>query len=95
MEKHQACKLNATKIAVVVEKKFCKYVENSKKKANMTEMWHNSQNCCVRMIVLLKNRQRFGIAKSNKFVLRFTHLALSLQLIKQQPDETKFFEGAS
>gem|GEM_PF-1378508 len=42
----------------------------------MTEMWHNSQNCCVRMIVLLKNRQRFGIAKSNKFVLRFTHLAL-------------------
>ena len=61
----------------------------------MAEMRHNSQNCCVRMIVLLKNRLRFGIAKSNKFVLRFTHLALSLQLIKQQPDETKFFEGAS
>lgn len=59
----------------------------------MTEMWHNSQNCCVRMIVLLKNRLRFGIAKSNKFVLRFTHLALSLQLIKQQPDETKFLKG--
>lgn len=95
MEKHQACKLNATKIAVVVEKKFCKCVENSKKKADMTEMRHNSQNCCVRMIVLLKDRLRFGIAKSNKFVLRFTHLALSLQLIKQQPDETKFFEGAS
>ena len=76
MEKHQACKLNATKIAVVVEKKFCKYVENSKKKANITKMRHNSQSCCVRMIVLLKNRQRFGIAKSNKFVLRFTHLAL-------------------
>ena len=67
MEKHQACKLNATKIAVVVEKKFCKYVENIKKKANMTEMWHNSQNCCVRMIVLLKNRQRFGKTFSNKF----------------------------
>jgi len=48
-------------------KKFCKYVENSKKKANMTEMWHNSQNCCVRMIVLLKNRQRFGKTFSNKF----------------------------
>ena len=48
----------------------------------MTEMWHNSQNCCVRMIVLLKDRQRFGIAKSNKFVLRFTHLALSLQYDK-------------
>lgn len=40
-------------------------------------------------------RLRFGNTKSNKFVLRFTHLALSLQLIKQQPDETKFFEGAS
>lgn len=61
----------------------------------MTEMRHNSQSYCVRMIVLLKDRLRFGIAKSNKFVLRFTHLALSLQLIKQQPDETKFFEGAS
>lgn len=95
MEKHQACKLNVAKIAVAVEKKFRKYVEGSKKKANMTEMRHNSQSCCVRMIVLLKDRQRFGIAKSNKFVLRFTHLALSLQLIKQQPDETKFFEGAS
>lgn len=61
----------------------------------MTEIRHNSHGCYVRMIVLLKDRQRFGIAKSNKFVLRFTHLALSLQLIKQQPDETKFFEGAS
>lgn len=61
----------------------------------MIEMRHNSQSCYVRMIVLLKNRLRFGIAKSNKFVLRFTHLALSLQLIKQQLDETKFFEGAS
>ena len=39
-------------------------------------MWHNSQSCCARMIVLLKDRLWFGIAKSNKFVLRFTHLAL-------------------
>ena len=67
MEKHQACKQNVTKIAVAVEKSFVNTLKIAKKKANMTEMWHNSQNCCVRMIVLLKNRQRFGKTFSNKF----------------------------
>ena len=67
MEKHQACKLNVTKIAVVVEKSFVNTLKIAKKKANMTEMWHNSQSDSVRMIVLLKNTQRFGKTFSNKF----------------------------
>ena len=33
----------------------------------MAEMRHNSQSCCARMIVLLKNRLRFGKTFSNKF----------------------------
>gem|GEM_PF-6990668 len=33
----------------------------------MIEMRHNSQSCYVRMIVLLKDRLRFGKTFSNKF----------------------------
>ena len=67
MEKHQACKQNVTKIAVAVEKSFVNTLKIAKKKANMTEMWHNSQSDSVRMIVLLKDRLRFGKTFSNKF----------------------------
>ena len=42
MEKHQACKQNVTKTAVAVEKSFANALKNSKKKADMTEMRHNS-----------------------------------------------------
>ena len=42
MENHQAYKLNAIKIVVIMEKSFANALKIAKKKANMTEMRHNS-----------------------------------------------------